>query len=274
MLRDNLRLEHIVVARDGRHGRVEILKDISFSACPGQSTTIIGPSGSGKSTLIRLINRLDEPTSGRIVLNGADITTIDPLVLRRTIAMVLQKPFMFEGTVLENLQRPFVYRKENLPDGASDAVQRVLDLARLPSALLERDARSLSGGEQQRVNLARALIGGPEVLLLDEPTSALDRPTADHLAATLRDICRSAQVAIIMVTHDLRLAEHTADHVIYLEQGTVAEEGVAAEVLRQPKTEQFRRFLAEPVWHLAVPEKSRLFKNSQIVAPTESPEEA
>lgn len=246
---DNLKLDNVNVARNGPQGTtVAILHNISFSASPGMTTTIIGPSGSGKSTLIRLINRLDEPTSGTITLNGEDITAMDPLLLRRRVAMVLQKPFMFEGTVLENLQRPFQYRKEPLPPEKSDAVQRVLDLARLQPALLTRDARSLSGGEQQRVNLARALIGKPEVLLLDEPTSALDRPTADHLAATLHDVCRSGQLAIIMVTHDLRLAEHTADHLIYLEQGRIIEEGAAAGLLRQPQTEAFQRFLAEPAW--------------------------
>jgi len=249
MSHDTLRLEQIVVARSGSKGRVEIVRNVSFSVFRGETTTIIGPSGSGKSTLLRVVNRLDEAESGSIFLNGADCAAIDPLILRRRIAMVLQKPFMFEGTVLENLQRPFLYRKETPPDGDSKAVQRVLDLARLPSGVLGRDARSLSGGEQQRVNLARAIIGTPEVLLLDEPTGALDRPTADRLAASLHDICRSEQLAILMVTHDLRLAEHTADQVIFLEQGAIIEMGSATEVLKQPKTDSFRRFLAEPVWN-------------------------
>ncbi|BCS55033.1 ATP-binding cassette domain-containing protein [Geobacter sp. SVR] len=241
-------LERVGVVRKSKGQDTTILHDISFDALAGEITTIVGPSGSGKSTLIRLINRLDEPSSGTISLNGESITAMDPLSLRRRVAMVLQKPFMFEGTVLDNLQRPFLYRREIPPHGTSEKVERVLSLAKLSPKLLERDARSLSGGEQQRVNLARALIGYPEVLLLDEPTSALDRPTADHLAATLHDVCRSEELAIIMVTHDLRLAEHTAYHLIYLEQGRIVEAGNAAELWRQPKTEAFRRFLAEPVW--------------------------
>ena len=160
--------------------------------------------------------------------------------------MVQQKPFMFEGTVLANLQRPFLYRNMTLPPADSDEVVRALTLSGLSSEMLARDARTLSGGEQQRVNLARALISHPEVLLLDEPTSALDRPTTDRLAATLNDICRAEHLAIILVTHDLRLAEHTADHLIYLEQGNIIEEGLGAAMLAQPRTEAFRRFLAEP----------------------------
>jgi len=160
--------------------------------------------------------------------------------------MVLQKPFMFEGTVLSNLQKPFMYRNEPPPMSGSKEVVRVLGLARLSEELLERDARTLSGGEQQRVNLARALICHPQVLLLDEPTSALDRPTTDHLATTLHDICRSEQLAMLLVTHDLRLAEHIAYNLIYLEQGKIFEEGLGSEMLARPQTEAFRRFLAVP----------------------------
>ena len=193
-----------------------ILEDISFSALQGEITGIIGPSGGGKSTLIRLVNRLEDPSRGHILLDGEDIALIDPLIVRRKVAMVLQKPFMFEGTVLCNLQKPFLYRNEPPPLAGSIEVIRSLELARLTKELLDRDARTLSGGEQQRVNLARALICNPQVLLLDEPTSALDRPTTDRLATTLHDVCRSEQLAVILVTHDLRLAEHTADHLIYL----------------------------------------------------------
>lgn len=239
-----IELDTVGVVRKSRDGNSSaILTGVSLVARRGETTGIIGPSGSGKSTLIRLINRLDDPTSGTISFNGADIATIDPLMLRRKIAMVLQKPFMFEGTVLANLQRPFLYRNEAPPPAESNEILRAITLARLSPEMLERDARSLSGGEQQRVNLARALISQPEVLLLDEPTSALDRPTADHLAATLRDVCRSEQLAIIMVTHDLRLAEHTADHLIYLERGTVVENGIGAEMISRPRTEAFRYFL-------------------------------
>ena len=223
-----------------------ILDRISFTARQGEITGIIGASGSGKSTLIRLCNRLDDPSEGTIELNGQNIVTIDPLLLRRKIAMVLQKPFMFEGTLLENLQRPFLFRKIAPPSAESIEITRVLDLVQLSSEMLQRDARSLSGGEQQRVNLARALINHPEVLLLDEPTSALDRPSTARLASTLSNICHSEHLAIMVVTHDLYLAEHIVNHLIYLEDGRIMEQGVGQQMLAMPQTAAFSNFMAKP----------------------------
>ena len=223
-----------------------ILDRISFTARQGEITGIIGASGSGKSTLIRLCNRLDDPSAGTIELNGQNITTIDPLLLRRKIAMVLQKPFMFHGTLLENLQRPFLFRKMAPPSAESPEIVRVLGLVQLPAEMLDRDARSLSGGEQQRVNLARALVNHPEVLLLDEPTSALDRPSTARLASTLNTICQSEHLAIIVVTHDLYLAEHTVNHLIYLEKGRIEEQGTCTQMLAMPQTTAFSNFLAQP----------------------------
>ena len=243
----SVRLERIAVMRSGRDGRtVPILSDISFSADSGAITAIVGPSGGGKSSLIRLINRLSDPTSGTVYLNGEDIAAMDPLQLRRRVAMVPQKPFMFEGSVLANLLLPFRYRQEPLPPADGPEIAQVLELARLDAELLERDSRTLSLGQQQRVSLARSLITRPHVLLLDEPTSALDRPTADRLSATLHDICRSQQLTVILVTHDLRLAGKIADHLIYLEAGRIREAGQAAALLSNPQSAELRRFLAEP----------------------------
>ena len=242
-----IRLEKIGVTRRNRGGDdAVILRDISLSALRGKITCIVGPSGSGKSTLLRLVNRLEEPTTGRLFLEGEDMARLDPLALRRRVAMVLQKPFMFEGTVLSNLQQPFRYRNLPPPVAGSGEVTRSLELARISTELLERDARTLSGGEQQRVSLARALISSPQALLLDEPTSALDRPSTDKLAMTLHDICSVGQLAVILVTHDLRLAGQIADHLIYLERGKILEEGVGSEMLALPRSEALRNFLAEP----------------------------
>jgi putative ABC transport system ATP-binding protein len=242
-----IRLEKIGVTRRNRGGdEVVVLHDISFSALRGKVTGIVGPSGGGKSTLLRLVNRLEEPTTGCLLLDGEDMARLDPLALRRRVAMVPQKPFMFQGTVLFNLQQPFRYRSIPPPVAGSGEVARSLELARISTELLERDARTLSGGEQQRVSLARALISSPQVLLLDEPTSALDRPSTDKLAVMLHDICRLEQLAIMLVTHDLRLAGQLADVLIYLERGRILEEGVGGEMLAQPRSEAFRSFLAEP----------------------------
>lgn len=242
-----VRLEHISVVKhtlDGAERR--ILDDVSCIARSAEITTIVGPSGGGKSTLIRLINRLSDPTSGTVYLDEKDCAGLDPPQLRSQVAMVLQKPFMFEGTVLINLQRPFFYRNKALPGSDNADLLRSLELARLSPTLLERDARTLSLGEQQRVSLARALITRPRVLLLDEPTSALDRPTAGHLAATFREICRTQQLTVMLVTHDLRLAENISDYLYYLEEGRIREEGNTMAVLATPQSEELQRFLGQP----------------------------
>jgi len=235
-----------LVRHDLERNETTILADISFSARQGEITVIVGPSGGGKSSLIRLINRLQDPTTGKILLDQEDVMQLDPLLLRQRVAMVLQKPFMFEGSVLDNLQRPFLFRNEPPPAGENIEVRRIMELVRLAPDLLVRDARALSLGEQQRVNLARALITGPQVLLLDEPTSALDRPTADRLAATFRDICTVQRLSVILVTHDLRLAGKIADYLVYLEGGRIREAGRPDDLLTSPKSAELRRFLAEP----------------------------
>lgn len=239
-------MEHVGLVRHDREGNeTAILTDISFSARQGEITAIVGPSGGGKSSLIRLVNRLEDPTTGRILLDRECIMQADPLLLRRRVAMALQKPFMFEGTVFDNLQRPFLFRNEAPPAEGSPDVRRIMELVSLGSDLLKRDARTLSLGEQQRVNLARALITGPRVLLLDEPTSALDRPTGNRLAGTIRNVCVSQSLCVILVTHDLSLAEKTADSLIYLERGRICETGRSDELLTSPESPELRRFLAE-----------------------------
>lgn len=243
----SVRLERICLLRTGADGRVRrILDDLTCQARRARITTIIGPSGSGKSSLIRLINRLDDPSSGTIYLNDNDISLLDPLELRVRVAMAQQKPFMFEGTVRDNLQRPFLYRGHPPPASGSPDLLRLLELARVPVTLLDRDARTLSLGEQQRVALCRALLTGPTVLLLDEPTSALDRPTADHLATALRDVCHGERLTVLLVTHDLRLAEQVSDYLFYLEGGRIREEGEPTELLSTPRSEELRRFLGSP----------------------------
>ena len=234
------------VRRDHAGREKEILKGISLSAPSGELTVIVGPSGGGKSTLVRLVNRLEDPTSGRILIDGEDIAAFDPLQLRRRVGMAAQKPFMFEGSVLDNLQRPFLLRAEEPPPPGSDSLRENLEICRLTADLLPQNARTLSLGQQQRVSLARTLATMPEILLLDEPTSALDRPTADRLAATLQEICRRKNLTVLMVTHDLRLAERVADRLAYLEGGLILEEGSAADLLNRPRSEELRRFLAEP----------------------------
>ena len=227
-------------------GSAEVLRGVSLGVPAGEITAIVGPSGGGKSTLVRLLNRLEDPDAGRILLDGADIAVLDPLRLRRRVGLVLQQPFMFPGSVLDNLQRPFLLRGERPPEEGAPELREALGLCRLEPTLLEREARSLSVGQQQRLALARALVTAPEVLALDEPTSALDRPTGDRLADTLHSICLARRLTVVMVTHDLRLAGRVADRLAYLEAGRVLEEGAAVQLLAHPGTEALRAFLAEP----------------------------
>lgn len=227
-------------------GRVRVLDDVDFTVPSEQITAVIGPSGGGKSTLLRMINRLEEADSGLIEVQGTDIRALDPLELRRQIVMVLQTPFMYPGSVLENLQRPFVLQDKEPPAGDAPEMQKCLQLCTLEEGLLASRAQTLSVGQQQRLCLARALLLGPRLLLLDEPTSALDRPTADRLGDTLRRICRQEGLTILMVTHDLRLAERCADVLVYLDSGRILECGASADLLHAPRSESLQRFLAEP----------------------------
>jgi len=243
----HLALEEVrKVRHEGNGPGREILKGVTASVAPARITVIIGPSGGGKSTLVRLINRLEDPTSGRILLSGRDISDIDPLTLRRRVGLVTQKPFMFPGTVRSNLDIIYRFRGEAPPGADAEEIGRTLERCRLPARLLSQEARFLSLGEQQRVSLARVLLGEPELLLLDEPTSALDRPTAAALAETLAEVCRAGSLTLLMVTHDLRLAEQVADHLAYLEDGRILEEGPAGNLLPAPRTEALKRFLALP----------------------------
>lgn len=229
--------------RDGR--RHKVLDGLSLNVSPGMITAIVGPSGCGKTTLIRLTNRLEDPDSGIILLDGRDVGDLAPLSLRRRVALVSQIPFMFEGSVLDNLNTPLLLQRRALLDAQSAQVAELLDICRISADLLSQDARKLSPGQQQRVSLARALVMEPEVLLLDEPTSALDRPTADRLTATLRSVAQRRGLTLLMVTHDLRLAQRCAERMAYLNEGRILEEGPVAELLESPRHESLRRFLCD-----------------------------
>jgi putative ABC transport system ATP-binding protein len=192
-------LRDVSIRRGGR----TVLVGCSAEVPDGGVTVITGPSGCGKSTLLRLCNRLLVPDAGTVRFRGTDVANLDPLALRRQVGMVLQRPTPFPGTVADNLRAA-----AELTDAQ---VVELLASVDLPAELAQRDARELSGGEQQRVCLARTLATGCEVLLVDEGTSSLD----DAATATLERLVRRVAEAgrpVVWVTHDLAQAERLADH--------------------------------------------------------------
>jgi putative ABC transport system ATP-binding protein len=182
---------------------------------PGRGITVVlGPSGAGKSMLLRLLNRLEVPTSGTIRYQGEPVGSIDPLVLRRRVGMVFQRPAPFPGTVRDNLLVAD-------PDADDGALAAALGAARLDVAFLDRSADDLSGGEAQRMCLARTLVTQPEALLMDEPTSALDPDARRRLERTARRLADEGR-PLVWVTHDLDQADRLADEVVVLIAGRVA----------------------------------------------------
>ena len=207
-----LTFDHVTIA-DADRRRL----DDAIGAVPGAGVTVIvGPSGSGKSTLLRCCNRLEVPTHGRVLFHDADVAGLDPLQLRRRVGMVFQRPTPFPGTVRKNLE---VARPSITDADAASMLERV----GLPAEFLDRIATELSGGEAQRVCLARTLVTEPEVVLMDEVTSSVDpvqRLGLEELARTLA----SDGVVVVWVTHDLAQMRRLADHVLVVVDGRVAHE--------------------------------------------------
>ena len=204
-----------------------LLSDINFEISTGERVAIFGPSGAGKSTLIRLLNRLDEPTSGTVYLDGQDYHQIPPRRLRRRLGMVMQQPNLFPGTVAENIRFGPDAQGEYLDEERLGELLSGVDL----EGFADRDVGKLSGGEAQRVNLARTLANRPEVLLLDEPTSSLDQAARREVEETILSVLKSREVTCILVSHDREQVLRLTDRVILLEGGKLIADGPAEEVL-------------------------------------------
>ena len=204
-----------------------ILSDISFDVATRDLLGIVGASGSGKSSLLRLLNRLDEPTSGTVYLDGRDYRQLPPRDLRRRVGMVTQRPFLFPGDAATNLRFGPAQRGETFPDAE---IARLLERVGL-SGFAASEVSVLSGGEQQRVSLARALANRPEVLLLDEPTSALDEESKLGIEELVGSLVQDHDLTCVMVTHDRDQARRICNRVILLEAGHLIRSGTAVEVL-------------------------------------------
>jgi putative ABC transport system ATP-binding protein len=203
-----------------------LLQNISFSLHPGERIAIVGPSGAGKSTLLRLINRLDEPTAGTTLLDGEDTRALPPQALRRRIGLMMQRAFLFPGSVRQNIAFGPAQQNQQLTEATIDTW---LSDVGLPG-YGDRDAKTLSGGEAQRVALLRALANQPEILLLDEPTAALDEENRRSVEELIARLIQERQLTCLWVTHSLQQAR-LADRVLRLEAGLLTALGSPEEVL-------------------------------------------
>lgn len=240
---DRLAVEALTldVADDGAVRR--LLDDVSFTVPAGTVFTILGPSGSGKSSLLRCLDRLTEPTSGRVSIDGHDTARLPVREVRRRIGMVFQHPVLFPGTIADN-----VLYGPRLRDGGqveeAGLVSRLLEMVGLPASWSDHPTEQLSGGEMQRVALARSLAIEPQVLLLDEPTAALDRSAGARIERLLLELAGSADLTFVWVTHDLDQAQRIGDAGLILVDGRVVEQGSLTQLLADPTEELTRLFVA------------------------------
>jgi putative ABC transport system ATP-binding protein len=205
------------VVKDARDIDKVLIEDATFEVRTGEVFAIVGPSGAGKSSLLRLLNRLDEPTSGTVFVDGVDYRKIHPRELRRKLGMVTQRPYLFPGSVENNLRFGPSQRGENMTQESVDQLLSEVGLKGYAS----RDIAKLSGGEAQRVSLARTLANLPSVLLLDEPTSGLDEVSKLEIEALIQKIVREQNLTCVMVSHDRTQAARLAQRAMLLESGRI-----------------------------------------------------
>ena len=231
-------------------GTFHALRDINLSVAKGEKVVVCGPSGSGKSTMIRCINRLEEHDSGRILVDGKELTGDEKQIdaIRREVGMVFQSFNLFPHlTVLENLTlAPRLVRKMP-PAAAEEVAMKYLTRVRIPDQAKKYPSQ-LSGGQQQRVAIARALCMNPEVMLFDEPTSALDPEMISEVLDVMTDLARDG-MTMICVTHEMGFARSVADRIIFMDQGEIVETATPAEFFAAPKSDRARTFLGQILAH-------------------------
>ncbi len=238
------------------YGNLEILKGINLKINSKEKIALIGPSGSGKTTIIRMLMTLEEPTSGDIIVNGTNLWKMEKkrLIVRANerhlrevrgdIGMVFQHFNLFPHmTILENcMSAPIHVKKENKEEVRERSIY-MLDRVGLKEKINFYPSQ-LSGGQKQRVAMARALVMRPKIMLFDEVTSALDPELVGEVLKVIRDIAQNDDMAMILVTHEMDFALDVADKVLFLDQGIIAEQGTASEVLEHSTNERVQSFLS------------------------------
>lgn len=225
-------------------GENEILKEINFSVNTGDVTCIIGASGSGKSTLLRCINLLEEPTGGEIIYKGQNILETKNIpAYRAKVEMVFQSFNLFDNmTVLKNCM--IGQRKVLGLDKDTAEKQAMHYLEKVGMApYINAKPRQLSGGQKQRVAIARALAMKPDVILFDEPTSALDPQMVGEVLDVIKNIAKEG-LTMIIVTHEMAFARDVSNHVVFMNQGVICEEGTPQEIFTDPKRIETKEFLS------------------------------
>lgn len=206
-----------------------LLQDISFEVNGGDRIALIGPSGAGKTSLLRLCNRLIDPSRGAIYWNGTDLRQIPVISLRQQVMLMSQESSLLGMTVQETLAYPLRLRKLGQTE-IQQRLQHYSELLHLPQEWFDRTEVHLSVGQRQLVAIARSLILQPQILLLDEPTSALDTGRATHVVEVLQQIVQTQQMAIVMVNHQLDIAEAFCSRLLYLQQGNLLQDSPAQQV--------------------------------------------
>jgi len=226
-------------------GSHEVLRDIDFTVAKGDVTSIIGASGSGKSTLLRCINLLETPTSGEVCYHGKNVAGrgINAPAYRAHVGMVFQSFNLFNNmTVLENCVVGQVkVLKRSREEARAHAMTNLEKVGMAP--YINAKPRQISGGQKQRVAIARALAMDPEVLLFDEPTSALDPEMVGEVLNVMRSLAREG-MTMLVVTHEMAFARDVSNHVVFMSQGVICEEGVPSEVFGNPQKQETKDFLA------------------------------
>ncbi|WP_211387442.1 amino acid ABC transporter ATP-binding protein [Agrobacterium tumefaciens] len=240
----------LIEAMNKWYGQFHVLRDIDLSVRVGEKIVIAGPSGSGKSTMIRCINRLEEHQSGRIVVDGIELSTdlknIDRV--RSEVGMVFQHFNLFPHlTILENCTLAPIWVRKTPRKEAEDVAMHFLEKVKIPDQAHKYPGQ-LSGGQQQRVAIARSLCMRPRIMLFDEPTSALDPEMIKEVLDTMIQLADEG-MTMLCVTHEMGFAQAVADRVIFMADGQIVEQNNPREFFTNPQSERTRQFLSQVLGH-------------------------
>lgn len=230
-----------------QYGENHVLKGVNLEVNDNEVVVIIGPSGSGKSTLLRTLNRLEEPTSGSVIVHGKDIAKKDVNIdkVREQIGMVFQHFNLFNNlTVGKNIMLAPVELGKISANEAKQQAHKLLKVVGLEDKF-DAPVKSLSGGQKQRIAIARALAMNPDIMLFDEPTSALDPEMVGDVLNVMKKLAREDGMTMVVVTHEMGFAKEVADRVVFVDQGVIQEEGTPNDIFNHPKNERLKSFLSK-----------------------------